>query len=351
MSADYIRRSVSALQAYTPGEQPDVPGLVKLNTNENPYPPSPRVAEVLASVDCDILRLYPDPLCNDLRKQLAALHECAPEQVFIGNGSDEVLALCIRAFVERKGRVGYFEPSYSLYPVLAAIEDVPTAPVALNADFAWSMPAEYLASLFFLTNPNAPTSMLFPRKEVDAFCAGFEGVVVIDEAYVDFASAHCLDLALSGTQVLVTRSLSKSYSLAGLRLGYAVGPAPLIAALYKIKDSYNVDMLAQRLASAALGDQEHMRGNVARIRATRKVLTAELQERGFVVMPSETNFLWCKPRSVPAEKLFRALREQRILIRHFAGGATADYLRITIGRPDETDLLLAALDRIPGVVD
>jgi histidinol-phosphate aminotransferase len=264
-----IRTSIQSLHPYVPGEQPG-PGVIKLNTNENPYPPSPRVAEALQSADPSSLRLYPDPVSSGLRRQVAALHGCAPEQVFIGNGSDEVLALCVRAFVPEGGAVGYFDPSYSLYPVLAAIEDVPVRPVPLPDEFDWVTPAPDHAALFFLTNPNAPTSRLFARPAVESFCRSFRGVVLLDEAYVDFAPATCADLALSLPNVLIARTLSKSYSLAGLRLGYAVGSAPLIEALHKIKDSYNISLLTQRLAAAALDDPAWMRANVAKIITTRE---------------------------------------------------------------------------------
>lgn len=337
-----IRPSVAALRPYVPGEQPG-PGVIKLNTNENPYPPSPRVAEALRASDPDSLRLYPDPVSSGLRKQIAALHGCKPEQVFVGNGSDEVLALCVRAFVPDGGAVGYFDPSYSLYPVLAAIEDAPVVPVALPADFGWTMPVDYSTPLFFLTNPNAPTSRLFPRNEVEAFCRRFSGVVLIDEAYVDFAPAACTDLALSLPNVLIARTLSKSYSLAGIRLGYAVGSALLIDALHKIKDSYNISMLTQRVASAALSDQAWMKQNAARIMATRDRVGAALRERGWLALDSATNFIFARPPLRPAREVFESLRARKIFVRYFPAPATAEYLRITVGTDTDMDALLAAL--------
>jgi histidinol-phosphate aminotransferase len=338
-----VRQCVQAMAAYVPGEQPREPGLIKLNTNENPYPPSPRVAEALAGFAADSLRLYPDPACGALRDRIAAIHGCGPQQVFVGNGSDEILALSTRAFVEDDEAIGYFEPSYSLYPILARIRDVRTAPVALGDRFEWRTPPAGGSALFFLANPNAPTGMLHPRREVESFCRGYRGTVLIDEAYVDFSRAHCLDLALGGASALVMRSLSKSFSLAGLRVGYAVGPEPLVAALTKIKDSYNLDALSQRLALAALSDLEHMRRNAARIRATRERLAAALASAGFEVFPSETNFLWVRPPRLPAEELFAALRARRILVRHFPGPRTGAYLRITIGTDPDIDALIEAV--------
>lgn len=338
-----IRASVERLAAYTPGEQPRTNDFVKLNTNENPYPPSPAVAEVLRTFDPARLRLYPDPVCGELRAKLAELHGVGPENVFVANGSDEALALCTRAFVEDDGAVGYFEPSYSLYPVLADIRVVAKRPVALGPDYDWRMPADFRASLFFLTCPNAPTGMRYPKAAIRDFCAGFEGVVLVDEAYVDFAEAHCMDLAATSDRVLVLRTLSKSYSLAGLRVGYVVGPARLIAALFKIKDSYNLDALSQRIALAAVSDGAHMRANAARIKATRARLAAALAAAGHRVYPSEANFLWVRPAAVAARALYERLKARRILIRYFAGERTGECVRITVGTDVEVDRLLEAM--------
>ena len=340
-----IRKAVRDLAAYTPGEQPKEPDLVKLNTNENAYPPSPKIREALER-SFDRLRLYPDPVCAEFREVLAEYHQCSPDQIFVGNGSDEVLALCVRAFVERRGSVGYFEPSYSLYPVLAAIQEVKVKPVRLNEDFTWRMPPGHKSSLFFLASPNAPTSIQYPASSIAAFCRGFPGVVLIDEAYVDFASYHCMDLALSMKNVLVARSFSKSFSLAGLRVGYVVGPKPLIDAFYKIKDSYNVDRVAQEIAKTAILDAGHMRRNVERIKDTRDRISGELQRRGFSVCPSDTNFLWAKPPRIPAQKVFEELRKQKILVRYFPGKLTGAYLRISIATDGEMAALLSALDQI-----
>jgi len=338
-----IRQSVLALEAYTPGEQPKRPGLVKLNTNENPYPPSNWVADVLASTDVETLRLYPDPVSTGLREAVAALHGVGVGQVFAGNGSDEILALCTRAFVEDDGTIGYFMPSYSLYPVLSAIRNVPGVACELTQSFEWPARDPAPASLFFLANPNAPTSMLFPKSRVRTFCKSFPGVVLIDEAYVDFARESCLDLAKTLPNVLVMRTLSKSYSLAGIRCGYVVGPEPLVAALFKIKDSYNLDRLTQAIATAAVKDQAHMLANAGRIKATRERLAGELTRRGFSVCPSEANFLWVKPAGRTAKELFEALKAEGILIRYFPGERTGDFLRITVGTDGEVDRLLQVL--------
>ena len=341
-----ICKNVQALTAYTPGEQPKDARIIKLNTNENPYAPSPKVAEALRTFDAARLRLYPDPVFMALRQRIAEIHGCTVEQVFVGNGSDEILALCTRAFVENDGSVGYFEPSYSLYPVLTDIRGVTRRPVALGPGFTWRTPADDAASLFFITNPNAPTSLMHDKASVSAFCRTFRGVVMIDEAYGDFADDTCMDLALAAdnANTLVMRTLSKSFSLAGLRFGYVIGPSALIGALYKIKDSYNMDMLAQLLGLAALNDLPHMQENVRRIRATRARLTTELRQRGWTVCDSQTNFLFARPPDGDAARLFAALKAKKIYVRYFPGPETGEYLRITIGTGSQTDALLAALD-------
>ncbi len=340
-----ICRNVQELNAYTPGEQPRDTAVIKLNTNENPYPPSPKVRESLVNFDTNRLRLYPDPVFVKLRERIAAMYGCGIEQVFAGNGSDEILALCTRAFVENDGSIGYFEPSYSLYSVLADIRGVEKRPVALHADFTWRMPEDYTADIFMITNPNAPTSMVHDREVIEQFCAHFAGVVLIDEAYGEFADENCMALAVadSNENVLVMRTLSKAFSLAGMRFGYAVGPADLIGALYKIKDSYNMDMLALEVGMAALSDLAWMQANVDRIRETRARLTAELRTRGWQVCDSQTNFLFARPPDGDAVHVFGKLKQHKVYVRYFPGAATGEWLRITVGTNAQCDALLAAL--------
>ncbi len=345
--SNLIRKSVQAMAGYVPGEQPKDADIVKLNTNENPYLPSANVQDILNMVDVAMLARYPDPVCLDLRKVIAELHDCAVENIFVGNGSDEVLALCIRSFVEREGSVGYFDPSYSLYPILTDIEDVEKRPVALDAGLGWQMPADYSASLFFLTNPNAPTSVSYEKAKVDSFVAGFEGVVLIDEAYADFADDNCMDLALKYENVLVARTLSKSYSLAGIRLGYCVGNRDLIGAMHKIKDSYNVNYLTQELARVAILDQDTMKANVQAIVETRRMVAEKLIEFGFEVADSQANFLWIKPLKLNAKSVFDQLRREQIIVRYFENDEhTKDYLRVTIGTAPEMFKFLDAVERI-----
>ena len=337
-----IARSVRRLEPYVPGEQPKARNVVKLNTNENPYPPSPRCAGVLRRFDLDRLRRYPDPGFGALRAALAKLNGTTPERIFVGNGSDEVLALSARAFVENDEAIGSLDPSYSLYKTLAAIRDVPWRGLRLE-DAA----AAKKVALFLLTNPNAPTGEFREPAAVAAFAKRFRGVVLVDEAYADFARANCMALATAAANrnVIVMRTLSKSYSLAGLRVGYCVGPKALIDALYKVKDSYNVDAVAQAVAIAAVGDQRWMKANVARIVATRRRVSEALRGRGWDVPPSEANFVFARPPSgVRAADLFDALRRRNIFVRYFAGPGTGDRLRITIGTDAQMNRLLRALD-------
>ena len=344
MSKTLIASHVAAMEGYVPGEQPKRRDIVKLNTNENPYPPSPSVGRALADFDYTQLRRYPDPVASSLRNRVAEINGCAPECVFVGNGSDEVLALATRAFVEDGGAVGCFDPTYSLYPVLSEIRNVVCRRAPLNDDFTWrTPPSDFAADLFFLTNPNAPTSIAYPKVEIAAFCKSFAGVVLIDEAYADFAEDNCMDLATAAgnRNVIVSRTLSKSFSLAGIRTGYCVGPADLIDAMYKVKDSYNLDGVTQAVALAALNDLDWMRANAAKIKATRTRIAAELQARGWTMPVSSTNFLFARPPDGDARRIFDALREKGIFVRYFT--STPSYIRITIGTDAEMDRLLAEL--------
>ena len=340
-----ITESVRRLEAYTPGEQPKAKNVVKLNTNENPYPPSPKCAAVLKGFDLDRLRRYPDPVFTAMRARLAKIWKTTPERIFIGNGSDEILTLAAKAFVEDDEAIGSLDPSYSLYKTLAAIRNVPFTPTPLKPDFSWDGKIKGAPALFLLTNPNAPTGVFTPLEQIAKAAKHFKGVLLVDEAYADFAKKNGVSLATAQTNrnVIVMRTLSKSFSLAGLRLGYCIGPKDLIAALYKVKDSYNVDALAQAVALAALNDLPWVRANIAKVRRTRTRVAKELTRRGWDVLPSESNFLFARPAHRPASALFEALRAQHIFVRYFKGPRTGDRLRITIGTDDEMDTLLAAL--------
>ncbi len=356
----YIRPLVRHLHAYVPGEQPKIKGLVKLNTNENPYPPSPKVlAAVKVAVD-GRLRLYPNPTAEKLRQNLAKLHGCQPENIIIGNGSDEVLALATRTFVEPAGMAGtkaaasviqYFTPSYSLYPVLADIQGATQNAVPLKPDFSMPSLAElkkgkqwnFRAALTFVTTPNAPGGRGYATATLAKLCRAQEGVVILDEAYVDFAEENALAVALKLPNVLVARTFSKAYSLCFQRVGYFVGHADLIAAMDKVRDSYNVNGLGQIAAEATLDDLKFYRANFKKIIATRTALTRELTQLGFRVLPSQTNFILARPPLFPAELWLQKLRDRKILVRWFRAPEVRDYLRITIGTPAEAKALTAAV--------
>jgi histidinol-phosphate aminotransferase len=336
-----VTKSVRKLVAYTPGEQPKAKDIVKLNTNENPYPPSPACAKVLAGFDLDRLRRYPDPECSELRAAIAKMCGAKPENIFIGNGSDEILALSAKAFVENDECIGSLDPSYSLYKTLAAIRDVRW--VGAEPKNVSSLPPE--TSLFLWTNPNAPTGEFAEPETIDSFARRFKGVVIVDEAYADFARDNCMKLALRprNRNIIVMRTFSKSFSLAGLRVGYCAGPRNLIDALYKVKDSYNVDAIAQSAALAAVKDVKWMRANARKVIATRKRFTAELKRRGWDVLPSESNFVFARPAHAKASEIFERLKGRHIYVRYFSGPKTADRLRVTIGTDAQMDILLDAL--------
>jgi len=374
-----IRSLVHELHPYVYGEQPKIKGLIKLNTNENPYPPSPRVLRAVTAAADGRLRLYPNPTAQVLREKLARLYRCKPENIIVGNGSDELLALATRAFVEPVGTarcagpcgrplessqrddpakvVQYFTPGYSLYPVLADIHGARKNPVPLKPDFGLPSVLElkhgkiwnFKSALTFVTTPNAPSGRGYKTSELEKICRAQRGVVVLDEAYVDFAEENALKLALKFPHVIVARTFSKAYSLCFQRVGYFVGHPELIAALHKIRDSYNVNGLGQIAADATLGDLKYYRANFRKIIATREWLSRELTKLGFRVRPSRTNFILAKPPLFPAKDWLQKLREQKILVRWFSAPAVKDYLRITIGTPAEAEALVQTVRKIlPG---
>ena len=361
-----VRPLIRKLHGYVPGEQPKIPGLIKLNTNENPYPPSPRVLRAIKTSVDGRLRLYPNPTAERLREKLAAFHDCSSANIIVGNGSDELLSLATRVFVEpseskrvsrSQSTIQYFTPSYSLYPVLADIAGAAKNPVPLNADF--TMPAithlrrsrkwDFRAALTFVTTPNAPSGRGFRTPDLEALCRAHKGVLVLDEAYVDFAREDALRLALQYPHVIVARTFSKAYALCFLRVGYFVGNPELVAALDKARDSYNVNGLGQIAAEATLDDLAYYRKNFARIIATRERITRKLDALGFETLPSQTNFILTRPPRFPAGEWLEKLRDERILVRWWSYPEVRDYLRITIGTNDEMDALLKAVRKLLGL--
>lgn len=350
--ASLFRANIAAMEGYTPGEQPQGRTFIKLNTNENPYPPTPAIAELLRSVDLLRLARYPDPVANRVREAAAELHHATRDWFLAGNGSDDLLTILVRSFVDQGGALACLDPTYSLYPVLAELQGARTLTIPLTDSFG--IPADFLAytrgaSLLLLTRPNAPTGVACPLDLISTACTHFPGVVVVDEAYVDFAEDHAADLVHSHANLVILRTLSKSYSLAGIRLGYAFAQPPLIAGMMKAKDSYNVNALTQLIGEAALRDQLHMRANADRIRHTRARVSAALTARGFTVLPSATNFIFARPPAVTtAAALKQALYDRGIIIRHFPAPRTAPYIRVTIGTDADMDAFLTETTRLCG---
>jgi histidinol-phosphate aminotransferase len=341
--SSFRRPSLGPGFGYVPGEQPpDDAGWLKLNTNESPLPPSPEVRAALAAAG--ELRRYPHPFAEPLRSAIAEHHGVSSGEVIVGNGADQILDLCFRAFVDPGDAVGLTEPTYSLLPVLARLFSVSAHTVELADD---GLPPATIgavhARLRFLVNPNSPTGTWMPPAEVERRLGEAGSVLVIDEAYCDFAPESCIPLLPRHRNWLVVRTFSKSYGLAGLRVGYAIGAPELIADLAAVQDSYPVDRLAIAAATAALGDAQHHRRIVDTVLGERDRLARGLAALGWEVTPSHANFVLAKPPGDPAG-IAEELREARILVRHFASGRYADRLRISVGAPDETDRLLAALD-------
>lgn len=343
----YFRPNIDAMDGYTPGFQPKGPGYVKLNTNENPYPPSPRVLEAIEQA-AQSLRKYPNPTADAARQSIAQAFGTSADRVLCGNGSDDILNIAMRSFCDRGDAVAFPYPTYSLYPVLARIQGA----IPVEPDFPddYGLPEALLdagAKLVFLANPNAPTGTFIDPERIRDFARRLDGVLLVDEAYVDFAPDNCLRLVDDCPNVIVSRTLSKSYSLAGLRFGFAVAQEPLIEGMMKVKDSYNVDALTCAGAAAAIADADWLQRNVARILATRERMAAGLAALGFACLPSSANFVLARvPDGFRAPDVFDALFERRILVRYFAHRRVDDSLRISVGTEEEVDALLAALREI-----
>ena len=343
----YFRENIERMVGYVPGEQPADPAVVKLNTNENPYPPSPAVMDMLREIDAERLRRYPNPTAGMFREKAGEILGIDPEEIICGNGSDELLTIAVRCFVGPQGRMAYPVPTYSLYRTLAHIEDAGLVEIPFQAD--WSLPEELFtagADLTLVCNPNAPSGTMIEAGELSRLAKKIDGVLVIDEAYVDFADFNCLELVEKHKNVLVFRTLSKGYSLAGLRFGYAVGNRKLIAGMNKAKDSYNCDALSVSLACEALADQEYMQRNAEKIRGERRRLSELLRQAGLEVPESQSNFILVSiPAGCPltAEQLYVQLKERRIYVRWFEQHGLGEKVRITIGRPEQNDILLKAM--------
>jgi len=346
-----LRKNIAEMAGYVPGFQPeDETAWIKLNTNENPYPPSPGVYQaILAEVGADggNLRKYPDAASREMRQVAAELYGFEPSWVISANGSDELLNNLIRACAGEGEEIAYVHPSYSYYATLAEIQGAKVRTFGLTEEYRIKdFPAIYPGKVFFLTSPNAPLGFAFPLDYIEELASRCAGALVVDEAYVDFADGHALGLVRKYHNVIVTRTFSKSYSLAGMRLGLAIARPEVIAALDKIRDHYHLDRLALAAASAALRDQAWLKQNVGRIRATRERFTADLRQLGYGVIDSSTNFVFASPPDGNGRRLYDALYARKILVRHFSDPLLTQGLRISIGTDAEIDTLLAALKEI-----
>src|SRR5579885_1382342 len=343
-----FREAIEKMAPYTPGEQPR-PGqrVIKLNTNENPYPPSPRVRHaVIKAVAGDSLRLYPRPLADDFVAAAARYYRIPRHMILAGNGSDELLAMLFRAMLNPGDVVAYPSPTYTLYDTLAAVQEARIAPITYGRDFV--LPFDELArsraALTVVCNPNAPSGTMTPTRTLARLADALRPrLLVIDEAYVDFADHNALSLARLKDNVAVLRSFSKSFSLAGMRLGLCFAHPAIIQGLIKVKDSYNLSRIAQAAGVAALEDAAWAMRNVQRVRATRRATEAALRQIGFEVQPSSANFVLARLAGVDLSEMAAALRRRGILVRYFATPLLYDALRITIGKPAEMKALLKEL--------
>ena len=347
MPKSLVRRALQGYQPYVPGEQPpDSAGWVKLNTNESPLPPSPRVLEAIKAATDESLRLYPSPTARPAREAIARHFQLGASHVAVGNGGDDLIELCFRAFAGAGETVAYPTPTYPLLEPLCRVHEA--RPSTHPTEHPWELPASLGADgarLKFVVSPNSPTGALFERAEVEAVAAASSGVVVVDEAYVDFAPYSCLPLLAQFPNVLLLRTFSKSYALAGMRIGFALGSPELIEALDSVKDSYNVDRLAIVAAVAAIEDDAHHRRIVDEVVTNREALSSALEALSFEVVPSSANFIFARPPR-PASDVVAALRQRKILVRHYDREPIAGWVRITVGTRDQHQSLVSALKEI-----
>ncbi len=352
----FERKNIKAMEGYTPGEQPEAQSVIKLNTNENPYPASQSVADVLKSLDIASLRRYPSPTARKFREVAAELHRVEPENIIATNGGDELLRLLLTTFVEVGESIGVADPSYSLYPVLAAIHDCSVKRVPLTS--GWELPDDFAekmnafgVKLTFIVNPHAPSGKLIQAEELAGIAQNFDGILVIDEAYVDFVDPeknyNAIELIKRFDNVIILRTLSKGYSLAGLRFGYGIASTNLIEPMQgKTKDSYNMDAISQQLGIASLRDQTAAKLTWKAVRDERSRMVLEFNRLGLTSLPSQANFLLVEiPDGVAggAEALYQIFKNEKILVRFFNEQRLKNRLRITVGTPEENGALLRVL--------
>jgi histidinol-phosphate aminotransferase len=346
MDLQFVRQTVRAMDGYKPGEQPG-PGerVVKLNTNENPFPPSPKVLQAIRDIEPEMLRRYPNPTADVFRNAAAEVLELSPDMILAGNGSDDILTIATRTFLASGEILAYPEPTYSLYPVLAKLQDAKTKTVKWDQD--WALPIEALvatkAGAIYLANPNAPSGTYVSPMKVAELASAFDGLLLVDEAYVDFADDDCLGLVRDHANVVISRTLSKAYSLAGLRFGFAIAQPQVIEEMVKVKDSYNCDAISVVAATAAVLDQEYARKSWEHVRSERQRVSVELTQLGWAVLPSQANFILATCPNGRGKEAYLGLKQQGILVRYFDKPGLTDKVRITIGTSQENNALLGGI--------
>jgi len=347
MFMGYFRDNVEKLKGYEPGFQPKQSDIIKLNTNENPYLPSPQAVEALNKYNAEQLRRYPDPVGTAFRQAAAEIHGVGPENIMCCNGGDDLLTIAFRAFCDENRPVAYPVPTYSLYPVLAKLQNCKALEVLFDREF--NLPVELTrtgAALTIVCNPNAPSGSFVSIGEMASLADELSGVLLIDEAYVDFADENCAGLVKDFDNVIILRSMSKGYGLAGLRFGYAIASAGLISGLLKVKDSYNVDAVAIAVATAAIKDQEYFRQTVEKVKNARDLLTAQLRALNFEVPRSYSNFVLAETKDCPAKVIYDKLVQRNIYVRYFDLPGLENKLRITVGTNEQNDKVILALKEI-----
>lgn len=343
----YFRAEIDKIEGYTPGFQPKNAGVIKLNTNENPYPPSQKAIEALANLSPEQARKYPDPTGLEFKLAAAKVLETEPENIICCNGGDDLLNLAIRSICDSQRPIAYPVPTYTLYPVLANIQNCPIVEVPFEA--VGQIPSALYktnAALTIICNPNAPTGGFIEPQKISDFAKATKGVVLIDEAYVDFADDNCLKLVSKHDNIIILRSMSKGYSLAGLRFGFGIANPDLIEGLIKVKDSYNVNAATLAAAVEAIKDQKHLKDNVQKIKQQRQRLTDELISMGFSVHKSFTNFVLAVWHKGDAQWIYNSLAERNIFVRYWKTDDLKDKLRITVGTKQQNDKLIEALKDI-----
>ena len=346
MAPPFVRPIVRQMEGYTPGEQPAAgERVVKLNTNENPFPPSPKVMQAIVQIEPEQLRRYPNATADAFRAAAAPILGVEPDMIMAGNGSDDVLAIAMLAFCSPGDLLAYPHPTYSLYPVIAELDDVKCAEVPWEA--GWSLPIEGLLEkkprAIFLANPNAPSGTFVSPQKIEQLCKQFNGAVLIDEAYVDFADDNCLPLLKDYSNIVITRTLSKAYSLAGLRFGYAVARPEVIREMNKARDSYPCDAISVAAAVAAVQDQEYAKKTWDQVKSERQRISSELTQMGWKVLPSEANFILAGVPDGRGKDVYLGLKEQGILVRYFDRPGLRDKVRITVGTSQENNALIGGI--------